>query len=81
MSVIEEKCKQKGVRLTEQRRVIAKVMSESKVTFGSKDHPDVDELQAEVKTSLRQIKIISHRDKVEWNLESKYSIGNVKKIV
>jgi hypothetical protein len=41
----------------------------------------VDELQAEVKTSLRQIKIISHRDKVEWNLESKYSIGNVKKIV
>lgn len=39
----------------------------------------VDELQAEVKTSLRQIKIISHRDKAEWNLESKYSIGNVKK--
>ena len=30
-------------------------------------------------TSLRQIKIISHRDKNEWNLESKYSIGNVKK--
>ena len=44
MSVIEEKCKQKGVRLTDQRRVIAKVMSESKLTFGSKDHPDVDEL-------------------------------------
>ena len=44
MSVIEEKCKQRGVRLTEQRRVIAKVMSESKLTFGSKDHPDVDEL-------------------------------------
>jgi hypothetical protein len=39
----------------------------------------VDELQAETKTSLRQIKIISHRDKNEWNLESKYSIGNVKK--
>ena len=33
MSVIEEKCKQKGVRLTEQRRVIAKVMSESKSNF------------------------------------------------
>ena len=30
-------------------------------------------------TSLRQIKIISHRDKNEWNLESKYSTGNVKK--
>ena len=48
MSVIEEKCKQKGVRLTEQRRVIAKVMSESKLTFGSKDHPDVDELHKRV---------------------------------
>lgn len=39
----------------------------------------VDEFQAETKTSLRQIKIISHRAKNEWNLESKYSIGNVKK--
>lgn len=39
----------------------------------------VDELQAELKTSLRQIKIISHRDKATWNLESKYSIGNIKK--
>ena len=38
----------KGVRLTEQRRVIAKVMSESKLTFGSKDHPDVDELHKRV---------------------------------
>jgi hypothetical protein len=27
---------------------------------------------------LKQIKIISHRDKVEWNLESKYTIGNAK---
>ena len=40
----------------------------------------VDELKSELKTSLRQIKIISHKDKNEWNLESKYSIGNVKKI-
>lgn len=40
----------------------------------------VDENQAEPKTSLRQIKIISHRDKVEWALESKYTIGNVKKV-
>ena len=29
MSIIEEKCKQKGVRLTDQRKVIAKVLSES----------------------------------------------------
>lgn len=27
---------------------------------------------------LKQIKIISHREKGEWNLESKYSIGNSK---
>jgi hypothetical protein len=40
----------------------------------------VDELQIELKTSLRQIKIISHRDKREWDLQSKYSIGNVKSV-
>ena len=48
MSTIEEKCKDKGVRLTDQRKVIAKVMSDSKLTFGSKDHPDVDELHKRV---------------------------------
>jgi hypothetical protein len=26
--------------------------------------------------SMKQIKIISHRDKSNWNLEAKYSIGN-----
>ena len=35
---IEQKCIAKGVKLTEQRKIIAKVMSESH------DHPDVDEL-------------------------------------
>ncbi|MBD1148693.1 MAG: transcriptional repressor [Pelagibacteraceae bacterium TMED201] len=35
---IEQKCISKGVKLTEQRKIIAKVMSESS------DHPDVDEL-------------------------------------
>ena len=44
MSKIEDKCKEKGVRLTDQRKVIAKVMSDSKIKYGSKDHPDVDEL-------------------------------------
>ena len=48
MSKIEEKCKEKGVRLTEQRKVIAKVISESKPTYGAKDHPDVDELHKRV---------------------------------
>ena len=35
---IEQKCISKGVKLTDQRRIIAKVMSEAS------DHPDVDEL-------------------------------------
>ena len=48
MSSIEKKCKQKGVRLTDQRKIIAQVMSDSKATYGSKDHPDVDELHKRV---------------------------------
>ena len=48
MSMIEDKCKEKGVRLTDQRKVIAKVLSESKEIYGSKDHPDVDELHKRV---------------------------------
>ena len=39
---IEDKCVDKGVRLTDQRKLIAKVMSESE------DHPDVDELHKRV---------------------------------
>ena len=35
---IEKKCLAKGVKLTEQRKIISKIMSESQ------DHPDVDEL-------------------------------------
>ncbi len=41
---IEEKCLSKGVKLTEQRKIIAKVISESKEAYGESDHPDVDEL-------------------------------------
>ena len=57
MSLIEDKCKEKGVRLTEQRRVIAKVMSEFKETYGSKDHPDVDELHKRVSDLDKKISI------------------------
>jgi len=39
---IENKCISKGLRLTDQRKLIAKVMSESE------DHPDVDELYQRV---------------------------------
>ena len=41
-NVVEKKCIEKGVRLTDQRKLIAKVMSESS------DHPDVDELHKRV---------------------------------
>ena len=39
---IEERCKQKGVKLTDQRKLKAKIMSDSQ------DHPDVDELYKRV---------------------------------
>ena len=42
--LIEKKCLSKGVKLTDQRKIIAKVISESKVEYGESDHPDVDEL-------------------------------------
>ena len=54
---IEKKCIAKGVKLTDQRRIIAKVMSESKLTFGSKDHPDVDELHKRVSLLDKKISI------------------------
>ena len=41
---IEQKCLSKGVKLTDQRRIIAKIISESKAEYGESDHPDVDEL-------------------------------------
>ena len=39
---IKNQCIKKGVRLTDQRKLIAKIMSESE------DHPDVDELHKRV---------------------------------
>jgi|TARA_B100001093_G_C26800979_1_gene1003384 Fur family ferric uptake transcriptional regulator len=54
---IEKKCKEKGVRLTDQRKIIAQVMSESKSTYGSKDHPDVDELHKRVSLIDKKISI------------------------
>ena len=38
ISVIEQKCIEKGLRMTDQRRVIARVLSEAA------DHPDAEEL-------------------------------------
>ena len=44
LETIEEKCQKNGVKLTDQRRIIARVISDSKKTYGESDHPDVDEL-------------------------------------
>tara|TARA_B110000014_G_C19775523_1_gene403426 strand:+ start:172 stop:582 length:411 start_codon:yes stop_codon:yes gene_type:complete len=50
-SDIEKKCINKGVRLTDQRKLIAKVMSDSS------DHPDVDELHKRVSALDSKISI------------------------
>ena len=42
LETIEQKCIAKGVKLTEQRKIIAKVMSQAS------DHPNVDELYKRV---------------------------------
>jgi Fur family ferric uptake transcriptional regulator len=51
MNNIEEKCIVKGVRLTDQRKVIAEIMS------SSNDHPDVDELHKRVNKIDKKISI------------------------
>tara|TARA_B100001564_G_C20007251_1_gene388608 strand:+ start:56 stop:475 length:420 start_codon:yes stop_codon:yes gene_type:complete len=57
MNEIEEKCQTKGVRLTDQRKTISRVLSESKAVYGSKDHPDVDELHKRVTAIDNKISI------------------------
>ena len=51
MNKIEEKCKIKEVRLTDQRKIIAEVMSDAT------DHPDVDELHKRVNKIDKKISI------------------------
>ena len=68
MSKIEDKCKQRGVRLTDQRKLIAKVMSQSS------DHPDVDELhkriskideKVSIATVYRTVKLFEESEIIE----------------
>jgi|TARA_A100001015_G_C14729061_1_gene609078 hypothetical protein len=40
----------------------------------------LNEAKAKSCAPLKQIKIISHKEKMNWKLESKYSIGNIKKV-
>ena len=67
-NVIENKCIEKGVRLTDQRKLVAKVMS------NSHDHPDVDELHKRVNkldskisiaTVYRTVKLFEEADIVD----------------
>jgi Fur family transcriptional regulator, ferric uptake regulator len=51
MNTIEEKCKVKGVRLTDQRKIIAQTMA------NATDHPDVDELHKRVTAVDKKISI------------------------
>ena len=48
---IEQKCIAKGVKLTDQRKTIAKIMSDSQ------DHPDVDELYKRASAIDKKISI------------------------
>ena len=54
---IEEKCLSKGVKLTDQRKIIAQVISQSKEAYGESDHPDVDELYNRVSKTDPKISI------------------------
>ena len=54
---IEEKCLAKGVKLTDQRKIIAEVISKSKEAYGESAHPDVDELYNRVSKIDNKISI------------------------
>ena len=45
---LEQKFQRKGLKLTDQRKTIARVILESKEAYGETDHPDVDELYSRV---------------------------------
>ena len=56
----------------QRRNTVATLLSDwGLITF-------IDEKQAEDKAPIRQIKIISFKDKDQWNLSPKYNIGNGK---
>ena len=52
---LEQKFQKKGLKLTDQRRTIARVILESKEAYGESDYPDVDELYNRV--SKKRFKI------------------------
>lgn len=67
-STIEQKCIEKGMKMTEQRRVIAQVISESA------DHPDVEEVynrssaidsNISIATVYRTVRLFEENDIIE----------------
>ncbi len=67
-SILDELCHQKGIKLTGQRKVIAKVLAQSE------DHPDIDQVferakkidpQISVPTVYRTIKLFEDLDLIE----------------
>ena len=54
---IEQKFQKTGLKLTDQRRTIARVILESKEAYGESDHPDVDELYSRVSKKDPKISI------------------------
>ena len=54
---IEQKFSKTGLKLTDQRKTIAKILLESKQTYGDSDHPDVDELYKRVSKIDNKISI------------------------
>ena len=66
---IEQKCIDKGVKLTDQRKIIAKVMTESD------DHPDVDELYKRVSKIVKPFPVTPEIDsKKEFINDRLYSL-------
>ena len=76
MNAIEEKCKLKGVRLTDQRKIIAQVMSDSKEKYGAncfnfwddlsfhKLRPAEKFLDALIECVMRSAVLIPHHQKM-----------------
>ena len=73
---LEKGCSNKGLRLTDQRRVVAQVLSEAD------DHPDVDEIhrralefdaKISIATVYRTLRLFE-----EFGLSEKHEIGNTR---
>ena len=59
VSHIEQLCTDKGMKMTEQRRVIARVLSDAT------DHPDVEEARISIATVYRTMRLFEEADIVK----------------